>query len=341
MFKNVRMPLRASFACSLALSFTMISAQSKPALADWKDELGAFRVGIVGGSDPATLLAKVEPFRLALEEKLEVPVSFLPTPDLRSLILAHAEGRNEYAILSASAYASAFASCECLEPLVSAKSADGSYGVYSIIITRKNTGLNSINDLPGKKIVALGKNSTLGYSYPIFSLQKQNVDLMKGETEFLFAETADKALARFANGEGDALIGWSSRAGEASTGYSRGTLRQLADANPGILAGLTVLWTSDLVPQRVHSIKKNLVAEPKKRIKELLLQMFETDPVAFDVIEPDFNGGFTPVAQSDFSQLVEFAKSPIPKPLLDSGDASNAENETTDTDLSVKPKTGN
>ncbi len=283
------------------------------AQADWKNDIGTFRIGVVGGSDPSSVLAKLEPFRLALEEKLGVSVNVLPSPNLRSLMRSHIEGRNEYAIVSASAYAAGWAKCECIEPLVAAKSSDGSSGIHSIIVTRKGNGITAPKDLLGKKIITLGANSTLGYSFPIHQLQLNKIDLLSGGTQLEFPETGEEALRLFASGEGDALFGWSSKMGDPDIGYSRGVLNQLAGLLPNGLGSTEVIWTSSKVPHRVHSIRKSLAGEPKRLLKEVLSTLFEKDPIAFDAIEPEFGGGFEIISQSDFRDLVVFAKSVLPE----------------------------
>lgn len=290
--------------------------------ADWKDDIGTFRIGIVGGSDPSEVIAKVEPFRLALEEALQVPVAIVPSPDLRSLVRSHFEGRNEYAVLSPSAYAAGWANCECIEPLVVAKSSDASSGVYSIIISRKDGNISNTSHLSGKQIMTMGENSTLGYSFPIHQLQRQKIDLTSGGTQMLFPNSGEDALRRFAAGEGDALMGWTSKTGDAANGYSRGSLSQLEEIAPGILEKIRTIWTSNKIPHRVHSIRKNLAGEPKRLLRQLLSTLFENDPIAFDAIEPEFGGGFEISSQSDFNELVEFAKNAVPSPLESKQDNS-------------------
>lgn len=294
---------------------------------DWKNDLGTFRIGVVGGKNPAKVISSLEPFRLAVEEELKLPVSILPSPDLRTLLQRHTSGRNEYAILSASAYAAGWASCECIEPLVVATSSDGASGVVSSIIVRDGSDVFRPRDLIGKKIMALGENSTVGYSFPVFQLQKQGIDLMAGATELVFAPTAEEALRRFAEGEGDALFGWSSAVEETGDEVVRGSTYRLAALLPGGKEDIRVIWTSESVPHRVHSIRKNLPSEPKKLLQNLMVRLFEDDPIAYDAVEPEFGSGFKAISQESFKPLVDFVSDAVPKKLDTASETKESEDQ--------------
>ena len=59
--------LSASAACLVFLAF---AAMFSPAIADWREELGVFRVALVTSDNEADSRAALEPFRLVVQEKL-------------------------------------------------------------------------------------------------------------------------------------------------------------------------------------------------------------------------------------------------------------------------------
>ncbi|MFK7901756.1 MAG: PhnD/SsuA/transferrin family substrate-binding protein, partial [Nitratireductor sp.] len=73
--------------------------------AEWQKDIGTLRVGLVTGENISQNLNYAEPFKLALQDALGINVELYPAKDYASLVTAHTEGRVEYAILSASAYA--------------------------------------------------------------------------------------------------------------------------------------------------------------------------------------------------------------------------------------------
>src|SRR5205085_1730708 len=63
-------------------------------------------------------------------------VEFVVARDYAALIDAQASARIEYAIYSATAYATALQRCGCVEPLVAPVDTDGAAGIRSVLLTR-------------------------------------------------------------------------------------------------------------------------------------------------------------------------------------------------------------
>jgi len=281
------------------------------ALASWQEDLGTLRIGIVTGGRNSEVIPAVEPFRLAVQEKLNVPVEIFGARDLPALIRAHADGKVEYAVFSALSYAATWNLCECIEPVALVRTGDGAEGVSSVIISRKGSSISNPADLVGRKILALDSQSLPGFSYALFELGREGVAITRENTEFVFAASPQEAISRFVSGEGDALVGWSTFLGDADTGYSAGTLKTIADLEGVSPADYVQVWKSAVIPDRVHSVRKNLPGEAKRDIRELLAGLYENDPVAYDSIETLRGGGFVTTTHSRFLKLIEFAANPM------------------------------
>ncbi len=80
---------------------------ARPSLADWREEIGTFRVAITASEDARQDIARSEPFRLALERALGLPVEIVAMRDFPAMIDAAARSRIEYAVFSAMAYGAA------------------------------------------------------------------------------------------------------------------------------------------------------------------------------------------------------------------------------------------
>lgn len=316
----------------LAASFLGLSASH----ARWQDELGTLRVGLAGAGSPARIAASAEPFRLALQDQLGVAIEIRGYASLRDLVLAHAEGRVEYAIYTATAYAAAWHECECIEPLAIASGSDGSQSVRSLLIARASHTPNTLAGLDGSAIVALGPDSVLGYAFPVFELARLGHIADAGAQDYRFFPTAEEAIAAFAQGEGDYLLGWTTGIGDVSSGYTRGTLKRLVEIS-GSIGAFPVIWESEPVPHRVHAVRSNLDGEAKSLLREVLSRMNEADPVAYDSIEPVYGGGFVIARQSMFAPLESFIAAPVPgsdpapadRPVVPPGDETGDGGETT------------
>lgn len=302
------------------------------AAADWRDDLGSFRIGIVTGPNSSHTMSNVEPFRLAVQESLGINTEILPVRDLKTLITTHAEGRVEYAIYPASAYATVWQLCECIEPVVVAKKSDQSSTVNSVIIVRKSGSFNQPKDLIGNIIIGLSENSVAGYAFAVSQLAKQGTDLLANGTKFKFFDNGETAIREFSDGQGDAMIGWQNGQDSSQIELS-GTLKTLITNQTGSEPAFKTIWSSPPIPNRTHAVKKNLALEAKKLLQNLMIKLFENDPIAYDAIEPTYGGGFARIDHKDYGPLIEFVKSPIPSsPKID--DKSDIAEETN----SVTPK---
>lgn len=272
-----------------------------PALADWREEVGTFRVSIAAGSDAALVARRAEPFRLALEQALGMPVEIVPARDYPALIDAASHSRIEYAILSASAYAAAWTICECVEPLVVASTSSGETDFRQIIIARQG-GPAAALDLNGRKLALVDSEAAGGAMLARYELQSLGVDLDSQTIILQKFDRSDEAIDALTSGNADAMLGWSSMTGDPASGYSRGTLRRIAELG-GQAGDYRVIWQSSPIPHRVHAIRKNIDGEAKTILRSLLTNMFGADPVAYDSVEPAFGGGFTAARQGQFEPI--------------------------------------
>ncbi len=282
---------------SLAIMATLIGWY--PAFADWREEIGTFRVAIAANGDAATTALRAEPFRLALESALGMPVEIAPAKDYPALIDATTRSRVEYAILSANAFAAAHAACECIDPLVIATSGDGASAFRQSLIVRAD-GPSSLASLKGRKLALMETGAIGGNLLALHELASQGLDLSSNEVEVVPFSTSGEAIAALSDGTVDALLGWTPD--PAPENLARGTLYAMAQfgADP---AAYRSIWLSSPIPHRVHAVRRTLDGEAKTILRSLLSSLFSTDPVAYDSVEPVYGGGFLAARQSQFEPL--------------------------------------
>lgn len=272
--------------------------------ADWRTDLGVFRIGIVVGNDVGDNAARVEPFRLAIAKALGMKVEIFPARNMVALIEALRSSRIEYAIYSASAYATTWVLCECVEPLVLPMADDQTSMFRSIIIT-KQSGPKQLSELTIDNMAIPISNAVGAYEIALFELKEQGV-LPEGLSSSSKLKSSEQALNEFYAGKYGALLGWRSLAGDRFTGYSRGSLKELANRDGGEATAYKVLWESSDIPHSPHAIRKNIPAEAKEILKTLLQQISLDDLAAYDAIETQYGGGFALARQDQFSPLVEY-----------------------------------
>ncbi|MEM7214046.1 MAG: PhnD/SsuA/transferrin family substrate-binding protein [Pseudomonadota bacterium] len=275
------------------------------AFADWREDIGVFRIGIVVSGDVQGTLSRLEPFRLAIVDALEMDVAFFHTTSSKLLIDALVRERIEYALLSASGYAVAAVRCECVEPLVIPRSLDSTDGYHLVGIVKRNDELN-LERLSTKRIGMVSPEGVLGEEFVRYLLARE-VDISGNSRIFFSSKNTSEATQRaFADGEYDVLFGWSSLTGDPAEGYSRGSLRQIVENLRRPARNYRIDWKSSAIPHRPHVLRKKLPGEVKTRLRDALVNLYERNPVAYDAVEPVYGGGFTAARNERFSDLIQF-----------------------------------
>lgn len=260
------------------------------------------RLGVLAGRDVMSTMAATEPLAEGLRQVLGRPVEILPMSSFGAMIDAQATQRIDGGFYSASAYAAAEAACSCLEPLVAPAAADGTAAYHSIVVARADSGIKAPRDLAGK-VVALGRADSIGSRrMPLAGLMAEGIDplLFRGVREVASSEEAVRLVAA---GAADAAFAWSSLAGDAADGYSRGTLADLVRRGEISMADLAVIWRSPPVAHGPFAVLKGLPEADKRSIETYLLGLESTSPAAYDKLDPYYGGGFVAVEPGDYGGL--------------------------------------
>ena len=277
-----------------------------PASADWREEIGTFRVGVVAEPGAGNTIAGLAELNDAFTKALGLKVEFFVARNYAALIDAQASSRIEYAIYSASAYASAYRRCECIEPLVAPTGEDGSIGIRSVLIT-KDGRMRSAEDLAGRRIALLPGDSIAGHQLPLAAFQPAGKPLSGEETFFVKAESAESAEAMLAEGSVDAVFGWMPAARPGAPDIEGGTMARL-EASGIDRAALGIVWRSDILRYGPHAVSSSLDPEPKRRLTDFLTRLREADPDMYKRLETRHLGGFVTASQSDYTSALDLVR---------------------------------
>jgi len=197
----------------------------------WRDEIPVFRVGLLGGENEQDRLAKNACLEDYLEGRLGVPVELYPASDYAGVMQGLLAGQLEFAGLGAAAYAGIYLQDEdAVEPLMTTMQIDGSLGYYSVMVTRADSGIESLEDMKGRTLAFADPNSTSGFLVPSVELKDElgmELDEYFGTTNF--AGGHEQGIVAMLNGQYDAAVTWVSGVGDVSEGFSRGNLRSMGD----------------------------------------------------------------------------------------------------------------
>jgi phosphonate transport system substrate-binding protein len=296
---------------STVLALVLAVTAGSSAQADWRDDLKVLRVGTIAPRGAAYQIAHLEPFRAYLERRLGLPVEIVTTSGYDALIDAQVSARVQYAIHSATSYATAAALCQCVEPIAVPAAADGSPGFHSVLVARADSEIQSIAGAEGKRLVLSGPDSIAGRLVPLEALARESMDPQKYFSTVLTASDPQDAVTRLFTDEADVAAAWSSLAGEAATGYSFGVFTRMVASGALSMERLHIIWQSPLIPFGPHVLRRDMPEELRSLIVDALAGMAEEAPDALDAVDGSSigGGGFVPIADKDFAVIEELIAS--------------------------------
>lgn len=289
--------------CAAAIA---VATLSSPALAqDWKSDLPAFRVGLLGGENEADRLRKNDCMVEQLGAKLGVPVELYPASDYAGVMQGLVSGQLDAASLGASGYAGIYLQDpEAVEPIFVSLEADGSDGYYAMMYVRADSDIEDIEDMEGKSLAFADPNSTSGYLVPKAELEAAEIDIDSYFSSTGFGGGHEQAVIAVLNGQYDAGVTWTSGVGEQAEGFSRGALRSMVDKDLLDMSDLRVIWQSNLIPNGPWVVRKDMADEPKQIAIDWMEALHETDRECYINISQGEGQGFKRVDHSFFEGVV-------------------------------------
>ena len=273
------------------------------ALADWRDDIKVFRVGVLVGENAAYRLRQAEPFRRYLEDRLGLHVELFPAISYDALIEAQASDRIQYGIYSATAFASAEIMCDCLEPVAVPTADDGSTGFHAVLAARTDSAIHSLTDAKGARLAVGPEGSVAGRLVPFAAFAASGIEPRTYFSVLIETRSPEDAMAALLLGEADVALGWSSLEGDAAAGYGSGVFTKMVADGTLAMSDIRLIWQSERIPYGPHAIRRDLPSGLKALVAEAILAMPRDDPDAFDAINRSGGGDMVVADDAMFEAL--------------------------------------
>ena len=207
----------------------------------------------------------------------------------------------------ASSFAGTWLDCKCVEPVVVPQENDGSTFYYSAMVTRKDSGITSIEQMKGHSLAFADPNSTSGYLIPSATLKAKGIDLADGKyfSKVGFAGGHEQGVIAVLNKQYDACVTWTSGQGEKSEGYSRGNLRSMVDKGMLKMSDVNIIWQSGKIPNGPFAVRSALPADLKKLLTEIMLDLPKSHPDIYKAIEQGSGVGYVPGTMDLYKDIIE------------------------------------
>ncbi|HYZ27254.1 MAG TPA: phosphate/phosphite/phosphonate ABC transporter substrate-binding protein [Geminicoccaceae bacterium] len=292
---------QALTAVTLAGSLIGIGSAS----ADWREEVPAFRIGVLGGELAGLRLEDHACLKAATERTLGVPVELFASRDYSGVNEGLRAGTLDTAGLGAAGYAGLFVEDpDLVEPLVTVKQEDGLVGYHSVLFVRADSPYRTLDDLRNKSLAFTERLSTSGFLIPYHELSEQGYRPGRFFGRYGFSGGHPQAVTAVLSGEFDAGVTWSSNIGDYDQGFSRGNLRRMVDRGLLNMSDLRILWTSELIPDGPYVVRKALPQEVKDLYRQVLLDLADRDRPCFEGIVGGDAIDFEPITEEYYDSMI-------------------------------------
>jgi phosphonate transport system substrate-binding protein len=181
-----------------------------------------------------------------------------------------------------------------IEPLALSAEVKAGTRFRGIIITRKDSGIEKLQDLKGKKLIFVDKDSAAGYIFQMLLLSKAGLDVQKDFITLPFAKKHDNVTMAVFNKAADA------------GGIREDDFTKMKDRVD--LEQLRIVGYTDFFPNWPVFITSGPGKDAAQKIKKALLRLKPNDPGAGQILGSAKLAGFTTIADSDYDQLRKAAK---------------------------------
>lgn len=285
-----------------ALVLTLVTACSSK-----NDEDKPLMLQFVPTNNDGSMQAKAKPFAEYLTEKLGRPVEVTLATDYSTIVEAMASGKVDIGIMPPAAYLQAREQKAAEAILTSQLGAfDTETGLpvegklsgtfKAEVLVRKDSGINSLLDLKGKKIATLQPNSASGYIYPVAEMRLAGLDPVT-ESTLIIVNDIPSEITSVLNKQADAVFVF-----QGARVVFGGKFADL-----DLFEELKVLYLSEKdIPNDAIAVQPDMDADLRKQIEEVFMAM-SSDEVGKDTMKLWGHLGYVPADESTYDTIQEYA----------------------------------
>jgi len=181
-----------------------------------------------------------------------------------------------------------------IDPLALSSEIKGGIKFRGIIVARKDSGIEKLQDLKGKKLIFVEKDSAAGYIFQMLLLSKAGLDVQKDFTQLPFAKKHDNVMMAVFNKAADA------------GGIREDDFDKMKDKVD--LSQMRIIGYSDYFPNWPLFATPKLAKGAEAKIKAALLKLKPNDPRSEAVLGAAKLNGFVAVSDKDYDELRKAAK---------------------------------
>ena len=274
-------------------AFIVCALCAAPAFGQANDpaKTGVLRIGFIPAEDSRAMIRQSQDILDIVAKQTGMKIESFVGSDYNGTVEALRNGHVDVALLGPFSYilATTQAPVEAFAVTVIARTMQPSY--RSIIIARKDSPINSINDLKGHTYAFVDPGSTSGYMVPAAAFKKLGITPEKDFKQVMYSGGHDATIV--AVGEGKVEAG-----SVADRIFERGCAKGLADCSK-----IKTIWESPDIWNDPVLYRKNMPEDLKKKIRDAF---YSIKNLPFG--EMGTVARFDPITDKDYDALRDIAK---------------------------------
>ena len=262
-------------------------------------------VQFVPSQNADTLEAKAKPLEKLLSKKLDIPVKVSVSTNYNTIVEAMKSKKVDVGFLPPTAYTLAHDQ-KAADLLLKAHrygvNEDGSNSkklvddYKSEILVKKDSGINSLKDLKGKKIALQDVTSTAGYTFPISTLKEEaGIDATK-DMKIVNVKGHDQAVISLLNGDVDAAAVFQ----DARTIVKKD--------QPNVFKDTKIIKLTEPIPNDTISVRPDMDKAFQDKLKKAFKDIAKTKEGHKIISEVYSHEGYTDAKDSDFDIVRKYEK---------------------------------
>jgi phosphonate transport system substrate-binding protein len=254
---------------------------------NWPKELVIAEVPVESAADYE---ARYAPFLDYLKQKLGIPVRLFVASDYTAVMVSQAQGQTHVAFYGPGSYVDAIEKANApIEAFVKEDSLRSGTVYHSLILSKKGSGIKTLEDAKGKDFAFVDPESTSGFKVPMayFCLEAK----IKPKEYFkrvFFAGNHESVILGIAQGTIPVGVTWDTG---ISIATKKGQIKGIED--------FEVIWRSDPIPSSPWAYRKDLPEDLKEALRTAYLE-YENTPEGQKWLEARGLKGFEPASDADY-----------------------------------------
>jgi len=292
---NRRLALFAGLAAGVLAATPAIAA-------DWRDAHKTLTLGVITSENEADRIERYKPVRAYMEKELGVEIKWRSATDYAGVIEGLKAGKIDIARVGPAAYAKAWMVMNGeVEPLVGELDNNGDFGYFSVVIVKRDSPFQKIEDLKGKRFAFADPNSTSGHQAPRYFLGESGIDADTFFGQTSFSGSHENSVMALMNDTFDAAATWYRT--EERSNMTRMEGKGMIE--PG---QWRVIWKTPRLPSSPWAMSTDKPAAMRADIKAMLMNMKTQAPEAWQALTDGKASAYREVEHAEYEAIVRMIK---------------------------------